>query len=319
MPKIFVTDDRFGSYDIEKGILAEIGGELHVFHSLRERGALESIGNADALLVNQAVIDEKVLSELKSCRIISRYGTGYDNVDVESATAKGIWVSRVPDYCYEEVAEHALALLLTCSRAVNHLDRNVRRGKWDIHPHIPIRRISTRVLGVIGYGGTGRSFHHKAMCLGFSRVLVHDTRITDHDIAWGEVCLVGLEQVLRESDFLSVHIPLNSETRHFINAERLGMMKPDAILINTSRGGVLDTNALVDALRNGRLAGAGLDVHENEPMGADHPLFAFDNVVLTDHSAYYSIESLAELKLKAARNIVAVFTDGSPVYPVNRL
>ncbi|MCK4542536.1 MAG: C-terminal binding protein [Spirochaetales bacterium] len=313
MYKILVTDDRFGSYEVEEEVLRPLGAEV----ILPGKGFSRDLKTADGVLLNQFPLTAKHIETMDRCKVISRYGTGYDNVDVAAATSKGIWVARVPDYCYEEVADHALALLLSCARRIPFTDRKVREGAWNIHAGLGASRIRGKVLGIIGYGGTGRMFHRKASVLGFSRILVcdHHAGINDLAVPHGEIA--GCDRLLAESDFISLHIPMREENHHLIDESAINLMKHTAILINTSRGGIVETEALVTALKEKRLDSAGLDVYEQTPPDAS--LLALDNVVLTDHCAYYSRESLIELKTKAARNIVAVLSGREPVYPVNNI
>jgi len=317
-PTVVVTDDRFGSYEIERAVFEGYGIEIVVLDGEGERERRGALREADAVLVNQLALDAEEIGKLKRCRIISRYGTGYDNVDVEAATRMGIWVARVPDYCHEEVADHALALLLACARRVPSIDRGVRTGAWNIHTGLKTRRIAGKTLGILGYGWTGQALHRKVAGLGLGRVLVSDHRLAFGALNGSGALVVPFEELLQDSDFISLHIPMRVENRHLIDRSSIGLMKPGVILINTSRGPVIDQEALVEALAERRLDAAGLDVFEGEPPIEDTTLRSLDNVILTDHCAYYSEESLAELKRKAARNVLEVFLGQAPIYPVNR-
>ena len=319
MYRVVVTDDRHGFYHVERDILAGVGAEIEILPHGSPQDLLPFLIEADALLANQLTLSAGTIECLERCRVISRYGTGYDNVDIEAATRKGIWVTRVPDYCYPEVAEHALGLLLSSVRKIPSIHSRVREGAWNLHTGLGMSRIRGKVLGIIGYGGTGRSFHRVASGLGFSRVLICDHRVTKSDIAFGEGEIVDLSALLKESDIVSLHIPYREENRHLINAGALKQMKPSAVLINTSRGGIVDTKALAHALKTGVIAGAGVDVFEKEPPGGLVDLTGCDNIVLSDHCAYYSEESIIELKEKAARNIADVLSGKTPRYPVNQV
>jgi len=318
-PTVVVTDDRFGSYEIERAVFEGYGVELVVLDREGDRVRRNALREADAVLVNQRKLGAEEIEGLQRCLVISRYGTGYDNVDVEAATRRGIWVARVPDYCHEEVADHALSLLLACARRLPSIDRRVRGGEWNIHTGLGTRRIAGKTLGILGYGWTGRALHRKVAGLGLGRVLVSDHRLAQGDLAGTGALVVSCDKLLRDSDFVSLHIPMRGENRHLIDRASLGLMKPGAILINTSRGPVIDQEALVEALMERRLDSAGLDVFEGEPPIEDTALRSLDNVILTDHCAYYSEESLAELKHKAACNVLEVFLGHDPTYPVNRL
>jgi D-3-phosphoglycerate dehydrogenase len=259
-----------------------------------EESLIETCAGAEGILLNQAPMTGRVIKTLDTCRVISRYGIGYDNVDVKAAEAAGIWVTNVPGYCTEEVAEHTLGLLLSCVRAIPDKDRGVRSGGWNINR--PIRRMSGRVLGIAGFGATGRAFWEKVRGFAFSQILVSDPRgeaklaalkekTGDADRPFGITRIVPFEEFLGRSDFISFHVPLNEATRHCVNRETIAQMKDGVIIINVSRGAVIDENALVEALKTGHVAAAGLDVFEQEPLPPDHPLLKLDNVTITSHIA----------------------------------
>jgi len=314
---VVVTDDRYGAYDEERAVLAEIGAELVVSDFKTEDDAIAGLARADGALVNLFPMPARVISSLPRCRVLSRYGVGYDNVDVAAATAKGIWVARVPDYSIEDVSDQALALLLACVRGVAYKDRHVRAGRWNLHKEVPTHRIAGRTLGLVGYGAIARCLHRKSTGFGLARVLVFDPYVDASAVRKAGAEPVDLVTLLRESDYVSVHVPLASETRGMIGAQQLALMKRTAILVNTSRGPVVDEKAVAAALAERRIAAAGLDVFETEPLTADSPLAKLENVVLSDHAGWYSEESVPELKTKAARNVAAVLAGGKPAYPVN--
>ncbi len=314
---VVVTDDRFGSYREEEAVLGEIGARLEVRSLTSPEDAAVALREADGILVNLFPMTEAIISGLARCSVISRYGVGFDNVDVEAATRKGIWVARVPDYCHEEASDQAMALLLSCVRKIAYKDRRIRQGGWNLHGDQPTSRIAGKTLGIIGYGRVGRCLHGKVRGFGFRRVLICDPTEDEGSIAKAGGEKASLQRVLEESDYITVHVPLKADTRAMIGSREIARMKASAILINTSRGAVIDEGALSRALQAGRIAGAGLDVFEKEPLPADSPLRSLDTVVLSDHTGWYSEESVVELKTKAARNVAAVLTGGKPVYPVN--
>lgn len=316
---VIVTDDRFDSYTEEKQILLKVDASLKVYNFTTGHEFPPEVLNADALLANLCPIDGDVIKKLSRCRIISRYGVGYDNVDVKAATAAGIWVTNVPDYCKEEVSDHTLALLLNCIRKISYIHKRIREHGWNKHQELSISRIKGRILGLIGYGRIARAVHNKIKCFGFEKVLVYDPYIKTESILNQGAIPVSMEKLLETSDFISIHVPLTQETNGFIGEKELRLMKKQAILINTSRGPVVDEDALVKALEAGKLQSVGLDVFEQEPLNPQSPLLHLDNVVLTSHMAYYSIEALHELKIKAAENITSLFTRGRPIYPVNSI
>jgi D-3-phosphoglycerate dehydrogenase len=273
---------------------------------------------ADALLVNAAPADAAAIEALERCRVIARYGIGLDNVDVEAAARRGIAVRNVPGYCDLEAAEHALGLLVACARCIPLRDRSIRNGKWNVPAQG--RRVSGTVLGVVGFGGIGKAFVRASLGLGFREILVWSPHISTERIeaAVGpaatslgvKVRPAPFEEVLSLADWISIHIPLKPETRGLVSARELGLMKADATLINVSRGAIVDEEALVEALTGGRLGGAGLDVFTAEPLPQGSRLRGLPGVVMTDHSAYASRESLAELRRRTAENALAALRDG---------
>ena len=319
MIKVAVTDDRYGNYTEEINVLKEIGAELIILDPEKKEEFNRKIKHADGLLVNLYPMTAEIISGLDRCKVISRYGVGYDNVDVDAATENGIWVARVPDYSIEDVSDQALALLMGCVRKIAYKDRMIRNGKWNLHNDQPCHRIKDGVLGLIGYGSISRRFHKKTEGFGFSKVMVYDPYVDDKIIKENGGVPEDLDLVLRNSDYISVHVPLDNSTRGMIGKDQLQLMKNTAILINTSRGAVLNEADITEALLTGIITGAGLDVFETEPLAMDSPLRKLDNVILSDHTGWYSEESKAELKTKAALNIAAVLKGGKPVSPVNEI
>lgn len=252
------------------------------------------IGEADILISGGAVIDDAVLDQLPNVRFLVRPYVGYDDIDVDAVTRHGVVFANVPDAFIEEVANHAMALILAGNRKLMQTDAFVRSGAWshgarNREASIPIRRLSALTLGFVGFGNIARLVLDRARPFGF-RFVASDPYVTADAAEAVGVTLMPLEQVLAESDIVSLHVFLNAETRHLINAERLALMKRDAYLVNTSRGPVVDERALAEALSSGRLAGAGLDVFEVEPVAADSPLLKMPDVILTSHIASYSEE-----------------------------
>ena len=316
--KVIVTDDRYGNYHEEEKVLSEAGAVLEVRNFTSPREAAEGLKDADAILNNLFPMTREIVSGLQSCRIISRYGVGYDNVDVRAATKNNIWVARVPDYASEDTSDQALALFLGCVRKIAYKDRMIREGGWNLHKQQPNYRITGKTFGIIGYGGVGMAMHRKLAGLSLARVLVYDPTEDPKLIKSRGGIKTELEQLLTESDYISLHLPLNESTLRLIDRPQIEMMKERAILINTSRGGIINEQALAEALETGRIAGAGLDVFETEPLPSESRLRTLDNVILSDHTGWYSEESLKELKMKAAMNIAEVLKGGEPLYPVNR-
>jgi D-3-phosphoglycerate dehydrogenase len=245
----------------------------------------------------------EAIGRLAQCRAIARYGVGVDTIDLDAATARGIRVSNVPDYCVEEVALHTIALLLAAHRRIVRGDRLVRGGGWGALGAGPVRRLEGQLLGLIGCGRIPRSVATKARALGL-RVAAHDPFVAE--IAWpdGVERYADLGDLAADADFLSVHAPLTEETRHLVDDRVLRRMPAHAVLVNTARGPLVDTAALDRALAEGRIGGAALDVLEAEPPAPDLPLLRHDDVIVTAHQAFYSEEALRDLQRKAAENLL---------------
>ncbi len=316
--RVVVTDYVFSTLDIERSVLGAVGAELLALQATSDEELLEVVRDADALLVCYAPVTKRLIDRAEQCRVIARYGIGVDNVDVEAATAKGILVTNVPDYCIEEVSDHALALLLTSARKLVQLDRRVRAGAWNATDAVPIHRLRGLVLGLVGFGKIPRELARKVGALGLE-VLAYDPYVDTQDMRGHGVRKVDLSTLLTQSDFISVHAPLTPQTRGMIGESELRAMKPTAYLINTARGPIVSESALIRALREGWIAGAALDVLETEPPAQTHALFTLDNVILTPHMSFYSEESLRELQRKAAEEVLRVLSDQPPRYSVNRL
>ncbi len=316
---VVTTDYNFGNLDIEKAILSEIGAELIPRQCHSEEEVIEACRMADGIF-NQAVpMPRRVIESLERCKVIARYGIGFDTIDVEAATQKGICVTNVTDYCIEEVAIHALALFLACARKIVILNREVKRGNWCSGvPQLPrpIFRLEGQTFGLIGFGNIGRSLANKIKPLGL-KIIANDPYIPREIGQTYGVELVSLEEVLRQSDYVSLHLPLNAETRNLIGESQLKWMKPTAFLINTARGPIIDEKALIKALKEKWIAGAALDVLEKEPPEPNNALLTLDNVILTPHAAWYSEDSVPELRRKAALNIRQVLEGYYPKYLVN--
>jgi D-3-phosphoglycerate dehydrogenase len=309
--KVVVSDQVFPSVEIERGLLAGIDAELTVASGAVD-DVLEVAADADAILNTYLPWDADSIGRLEKCRIIARYGIGFDNVDLSAASKAGMVVTNVPDYSVEEVATHALALILATLRKVVAADTSVRLGTWSVDNFRPIRRLSTLTVGLVGYGRIARQIAAPLAALG-ARIIAHDPYLEPGpDLP----PLLSLEEVLAEADIVSLHLPLTDETRGFINAQRIAGMKPGAILVNTSRGPLVDLGSLTDALVDGRLSGAGLDVFDIEPLDPSR-IEGIPNLIATPHMAYYSEEALAESQTKAATQVIKVLTGESPDYQVN--
>jgi D-3-phosphoglycerate dehydrogenase len=259
-------------------------------------------------------LTRKVLENLPKCKVVARYGVGVDSIDLRAASDLGIIVANVPDYCMDEVANHTLAMILTLIRKTAFFDRKVRSGQWDFRQGIPILRTQGRTLGLVGCGKIGLEVAKRISGFGV-RVITFDPYLEKAPVG---VELKDFDTVLKESDFISIHCPLNESTRHLIGEREFKKMEKKPLLINTSRGPIVDEGALIEALRGGRLSGAGLDVLEKEPPDPLNPLLKMENVVLTPHVSFYSVESISELKRRTAESVSAVLLGRRPKSVVNR-
>ncbi len=316
--KIVVTDNRYSDYLEENTVFRELGVKVEIHDLAEPAKAVEVLKDADAVLVNLFSMTKDIIDAMDRCKIISRYGVGYDNVDVDAATQKGIWVARVPDYSIEEVSDHALALLLSSVRKIAYKDRMIRSGKWNLHKDWPSHRITGKTLGIIGFGAIGQKFSVKISGLGLKKVLVHDPYVKPEDIETFGCIPASLNELVKDADYISIHAPLTEKTTGLIDRKAFTDMKNSCILINTSRGPLVNEQDLFTALKEGQIAAAGIDVYETEPLPEDSPLRTLDNITLTDHAGWYSEESIVELKTKSAQNILQVLKGKPPVYPVNQ-
>jgi D-3-phosphoglycerate dehydrogenase len=298
---------------IERRSLDEASAELIV----AERSDAESLAalavEADAIMTNWARVDASVLAAAAKCRIVARLGIGLDNIDVDFATRRGMLVTNVPDYCLIEVAEHALALLLALARKVGYYNALAKSNVYRLQSGPALRRIEGQTLGIVGLGRIGRKLAEKAAPLGM-RILA--TSRAPRDLPEG-VELCELEDLLARSDYVSLHVPLTPDMRHLIGAAQLARMKATAYLINTARGGLIDTGALVAALQNNRLAGAALDVQDPEPPDLSKPPFNDPRVIVTPHAAFVSLESLENLRTRASRQVADMLSGKRPENVVN--
>jgi D-3-phosphoglycerate dehydrogenase len=297
----------------EQDVLARAGVRLAVVPARTETDYLERCGEADALLVQYGSVTRRVLEGLPRLRVVVRYGVGVDGIDLEAATDHGVPVVNVPDYGTDEVANHAVALLLALARKLARLDRQTRSGGWDVFRVGPVTRLAGQTVGIVGCGRIGSAVARKLG--GFDlRLLGSDPHISTFPAG---VQPVAFERLVSESDYVTIHCPLTAETRHLFDAESIGWMRPTATLINTARGGIVDTAALVAALQEGLLAGAGLDVLEAEPLDPASPLLRMEQVIVTPHAAWYSEEGRSDLKRRAAEEAVRVLCGERPRHCVN--
>jgi D-3-phosphoglycerate dehydrogenase len=315
-PIVAVADSPFPSLDPAKEALSRVKAELKMASEPTPDGILTVARDADAVLVTYAKITGEMIGELKNCKSIGRFGIGVDNIDIAAATKAGIVVTYVPDYCFDEVSDHAMALLLDLARKVSYSNALVQAGRWEMSAVAPLYRLRGRTLGLVGFGNIPQIVAPKAQAFGL-RVVAYDPYVPKDVAAGLDVELMDLDALLAASDYVSVHAPMTPETAGLIGADAFEKMKPTALLINTARGPLVDTDALATALDNGELGGAALDVVPVEPLPADSPLLGRDNVIVTPHTAFYSVDALEDLQSKAAQDVARVLAGERPVYPVN--
>ena len=313
---IAVTDSPFPSLDPAKKALERLDPDYRMSRSAGADDILAVARDADAVLVTYAKLPGELLRQLKKCKAIGRFGLGVDNIDLPAAKELGIAVNYVPDYCLREVSDHAMTLLLALARKVTFANKLVQSGRWEVPPIVPLRRLEGRVLGLVGFGNIPRALAPKAKAFGL-KVLTHDPYVKADVLAAAGVESVSFDDLLARADFVSVHAPLLPATRGLMNAAAFAKMKMGAFLINTARGPLIDETALVAALDSGHLGGAALDVVAAEPLAKDSPLLGRDNVILTPHTAFYSVEALEELQVKCATDVARVLSGENAIYPIS--
>jgi D-3-phosphoglycerate dehydrogenase len=315
--KVVVTDHLFSSMEEERQMFTAMDADLVEGQCRDEAETLALSRDADAILNTYAPITAKVIQALEKCRVIVRFGIGVDNVAVDTATERGIMVANTSDYCIEEVADQAMAMLLACARGLFPSAKIAREAKWDFKRMPQLARIRGQTLGLLGIGRIGSAVAARAKSFGL-RILAYDPYVSAETIRQSGVQLVDLDGLLRESDFVSIHVPLDRETLGLIGDNALMKMKPTAYLINVARGKIVDQTALCRALQSGRIAGAALDVLETEPPHVDDPILNLENVILTPHAAWYSEQSRLDMRHRAVGQVVSVLKGELPYSLVNR-
>lgn len=297
---VLLTDYAWPELDLERRALAAADIRLLVPERADVETLAKAAAEADAIMTNWAKVPEQVIAAAPRCRIVARLGIGLDNIDVAAATRRGIIVTNVPDYCLIEVAEHTLALLLALGRKVAYYHHDCQQGRYDLRAWMPIARIEGQTLGLVGLGNIGRLVARKAQAFGLRVIATSRTPRDEPGIEWRP----SLDEVLRESDYLSLHLPMTPATKHLIGAPQLALMKPTAYLINTARGGLIDNAALAAALTANKLAGAALDVQDPEPPDLSTPPWNDPRVIVTPHAAFVSTESLDNLRTRVCRQVI---------------
>lgn len=315
-PVIAVTDSVFPTLDPAMTALEKLKPTFRISKSGSAEDILSVAKDADAILVTYAKITRDIIEQLTRCKAIGRFGLGVDNIDLAAAKEKGIAVNYVPDYCIREVSDHAMALLLALIRKIPLSNKLVQAGRWEMPAVVPIRRIEGSVLGLVGFGHIPRLLAPKAQAFGI-KVIAYDPYAKQEVFAAAGVESVDFDTLLKTADYVSVHAPLTPATRGMMNADAFAKMKKGAFIVNTARGPLIDEPALIAALDAGQIGGAGLDVVTTEPLAKDSALRGRDNVILTPHTAFYSIEALNELQSKCAADVARVLSGEKAVYPIS--
>jgi phosphoglycerate dehydrogenase-like enzyme len=312
--KVLITDYDFPDVELELAIFRDAGVQVTTAQCRTEEQLIEAAKGHDALLVQYAPVNSRVLAALPEVRIASRFGAGFDNINTEDAKKHGVWVANSPDYGMGEVATHALGLALALIRHIAFYDRDVRNGTWHYSSPGRIRRAGDMTLGILGLGRIGKRMAHISRNC-FAAVIACDPFIDDGDFP-AYVERVGLMDLFVRADVISIHVPLNDQTRGMVGKHLLSSARPGMMLVNTARGAIVNLDHLLAALDEGRLDGAGLDVLPVEPPAADDPIMKHPRVLLTPHAAFYSVEGERELRRKAAQNLVDWARTGRPSYVV---
>ncbi|MCF1711135.1 C-terminal binding protein [Tabrizicola sp. J26] len=321
-PKVVITDYDYGNIDIEREILEAAGAEVVALQAKSEDDLLTAARDCSAIMNQYARVGAKTIAAMERCKVIARYGVGVDIVDVAAATAKGILVTNVRDYCTEEVADHAVSLWLALARGLFPYDRATHRGEWRWQSAAPLHRLRGQTMGIVSFGKIGQAIAARARGFGVE-IVVYDPYLSATLASSLGVRQVDKAELLAQSDILMMQVPMTPETWHFLGETEFRAMKPGALVINTGRGPTIDNKALYRALSEGWIAGAGLDDPEEEPAKraswtpADNPIFSLPNVIVTPHAAYYSEESIRSAREIAASEVARVLTGQSPKNPVN--
>ena len=319
--KVLVLDYPNVDTAMEKKMLEELDGEIVMANVMDEASALPLAADADALVTASVPITDKILDVAKKCKIAVRMGIGFDALDLPALTRHGVYAAHLRGYCEQDVADHAMALALALMRKLN-ISQKIKNGEWkgagwSWVENYPVFRMEGQTFGLFAMGNIGRIVARRAQAFDF-KVIAFDPFISPDDAKSIGVKLVDFDTLLRTSDVISIHAPLSKSTHHMFNSKTIGKMKKTAYLVNTARGGLVDNKAIYDALKAGIIAGAGLDVTEDEPCRTDEPLLKLDNVIITGHSAGYSENSFLALRRGVFSQIVEVFKGGKPKYWLNR-
>lgn len=314
--KVVITDFEYPNVDQEKKIITEFGAQLLACHLKTPEEIISAVQDADAVIVQYANITKEIIDKMQRCKMIIKYGIGVNNIDSEAATAKGIYVCNVPDYGVDEVSNQAIAMLMALAKKLPIVTKSLKGGKWGYACSVPLFRLEGSTLGLVGLGRIPSLVAHKMSNFGM-KILAFDPYLTPEAAEKRGAKLVDFKTLCAESDFISIHCPLTDSTTHIFNREAFHNMKKTAFLINTARGPVIEESALIEALENGEIAGAGLDVFESEPIAKNSKLLQMDNVIATPHCAWYSEEAISTLQRKVVEEVVNILSGNKPFHCTN--
>jgi D-3-phosphoglycerate dehydrogenase / 2-oxoglutarate reductase len=313
---VAITDSPFENGDKEQAILGRIGAKVQQFHCTNESEVADAARNAHVIMCDASPVTRNVIHSLSELVGVVEYGVGYDNIDVSAATENGVVVCNVPDFMTSEVADHAVALILALTRKLDRIGRSTRAGEWNWREFRPVSSLDGKTVGIIGFGNIGRQVAERMRS--FRTVVVAYDPYVPHEVMEKlGARFADLDELLAVSDVVSIHVPLTKETKQLIGKKELAMLKDSAVLVNTSRGSVIDQEALVESLRKGRIGAAGLDVLAKEPPNSTDPILGFENVIVTPHIGWYSEQSSSRLQENAALEAERILTGKPPKHCVN--
>jgi len=313
---VAITDSPFENADREQAILRRIGASVQKFNCSNDLQVIEAAGDAHVILCDASPITRNAIAALSQLVGVVEYGIGYDNIDVNAATEKGVLVCNVPDFMTAEVADHAVALILALVRKLHRIGPSTRAGEWNWRKFRPINSLDGKTVGIVGFGNIGRQVAERMRSFR-TQVIAYDPYVSHEMMEKLGAKPTNLDNLLKISDIISIHVPLTKETKQLIGKKELASMKDSIVLVNTSRGSVMDQEALITSLRNGRIAAAGLDVLTKEPPSSDDPLLKLENVIVTPHIGWYSEQSSSKLQENVALEAVRILAGKPPKHPVN--
>lgn len=314
--KVVITDREYENIDNELRILKGIDADIYDYQFKNERDIINVTKDCDALIIQYAKINENIINNLSKCRIIAKYATGLDGIDIEAATKKGIMVSNVQNYCSEEVSTHALSLLLSMNRKLSDFNNWTSNGNW-FNMGKRVIGLRTSIIGIIGYGNISRLLISKLMPL-CDEIWVYSNSASTDEVEKSGAKLKSFDEIIINSDYISIHCPGNEKNKYLFNKEVFKNMKKSAVVVNVARGNVVNEEDLIWALNEGEIAGAALDVLEQEPPNKDNPLLKMKNVIVTPHTGWYSVDSQKRLQSTVAEDVVRALTGKIPENLVNK-